>query len=189
MDMTPTLPEKRRSNTMSFVFLALSVILFVAAYLIGINDNPPGIVALLAGFVAVILAGFYRFGKPGKRTPVQQLLYWTPRALCIAFAGFISMFALDVFNEGQGIWGTILALLMHLIPTFLILVVLALSWRREWIAGTVFIALAALYVISVWNKPSGIWSGILLLAGPLILTGALFLLNWHYRDALRGSSS
>ena len=189
MATTPTVPERIRSNTMSFVFLAVSVMLFQVAYVAGINDNPPGIVALLAGFVALILAGIYRFGKSGKRTPAQQLLYWTPRALGIAYAVFVSLFALDVFNETQGVWRTILALLMHLIPTFLILLVLVLSWRREWVAGAAFIAMAALYVISVWNRPFVNWSTILLVAGPLVLAGALFLLNWRYRDTLRGRSS
>ena len=35
-----------------------------------------------------------------KTTP-KRLLFWTPRILCLLFAGFISLFALDVF-EGQG---------------------------------------------------------------------------------------
>jgi hypothetical protein len=30
--------------------------------------------------------------------PVKKLIFWTPRVLCIAFALFINMLALDVFN-------------------------------------------------------------------------------------------
>ena len=88
--------------------------------------------------IPVILGVAFRAGKSGTRTPVEQLLYWAPRVLCIVTAIFISLFALDVFNEGKGFWGRAVALLIHLIPTFLILVVLSVSWRREWIGGVLF---------------------------------------------------
>ena len=77
-----------------------------------------------------------------------QLLYWTPRLLCILFAIFISLFALDVLGEGYGFWGTILKLLMHLIPTGIFLIVLAITWRWEWVGGILFPALGVLYMIS-----------------------------------------
>ncbi|HLE60293.1 MAG TPA: hypothetical protein VI700_02045, partial [Thermoanaerobaculaceae bacterium] len=98
---------------------------------------------------------------------------------------FISIFAADVFGEGRGFWQTALALLMHLIPTFLIVAILVVSWRREWIGGILFIALGVLYIVWAWNRPFGIWSTFLMIAGPPVLTGALFLLNWRYRAELR----
>jgi len=36
-------------------------------------------------------------------TPSKKLLFRAPRAICIAFAIFLSMFALDVFREGYGL--------------------------------------------------------------------------------------
>ena len=78
--------------------------------------------------------------------PALWLLYWTPRALCIVYAAFISIFAADVFGGGAGFWQTAVALLIHLIPTFLLIAVLVVSWRREWIGGVLFVALAALWV-------------------------------------------
>jgi len=122
------------------------------------------------------------------KRPVQRMLYWTPRVLCMLFAAFISIFAADVFGEARGFWQTALALLMHLIPTFLIVAVLIVSWRREWIGGVLFIALGLLYTVWAWNKPFGIWSTFLMIAGPPVLTGALFLLNWRYRAELRAGS-
>ena len=119
---------------------------------------------------------------------VQRLLYWTPRVLCILFAAFISIFAADVFGEGRGFWQTALGLLIHLIPTFLLTAVLIVSWRREWIGGILFILSGALYIVWAWNKPFGVWSTFLLIAGPPVLTGVLFLLNWRYRAELRPGS-
>ncbi len=120
--------------------------------------------------------------------PAKRLLYWTPRVLCILFAAFISIFAADVFGEGRGFWQTALALLMHLIPTFVIVAVLIVSWRREWIGGILFIVLGVLYVIWAWNKPFAKWDVFLMIGGPPVLTGVLFLLNWRYRAELRAGS-
>ena len=43
------------------------------------------------------------------KRPVKRTLFWAPRILCILFAVFVSLFALDVFGEGYGFWETILA--------------------------------------------------------------------------------
>ena len=61
----------------------------------------------------------------------KGLLFWTPRVLTIAFILFLGLFALDVFGEGYGFWGTLVALLMHLIPNFVVLAVLIIAWRWE----------------------------------------------------------
>ena len=117
------------------------------------------------------------------KRPVKRLLFWAPRILCILFAVFVSLFALDVVGEGYGLWGTILALLMHLIPTAVILIVLAISWRWEWVGGILFIALGVLYLVMSWGRFH--WSAYLLISGPLFLVGVLFLVNWLYRAELR----
>jgi len=117
------------------------------------------------------------------KRPVKRWLFWTPRILCILFAVFISLFAFDVFGEGYGFWETIRALLMHLIPTGVILIVLALSWRWEWVGGALFIALGVLYLVLFWGRFH--WSAYLVISGPLFLLGVLFLINWLYRAELR----
>jgi hypothetical protein len=109
------------------------------------------------------------------------MLFWTPRLLSILFAIFISLFAFDVFGEGYGFWATILALLMHLIPTGIVLLVLALAWRWEWIGGLLFIGLGLLYLARFQGQH---WSAYVALSGPLFLIGVLFLLNWLYRAEL-----
>lgn len=104
--------------------------------------------------------------------PVRRLLYWTPRVICILFAAFISLFAADVFSESRGIGQIVLALLMHLIPTFVMVAVLIVTWRREWIGGILFIDLGALYVVCAWNKPFASSPVLLAMAGPPVLIGA-----------------
>jgi hypothetical protein len=113
--------------------------------------------------------------------PVRRLLFWSPRVLCIAFAIFLSLFALDVFNEGLGVWKTILALSIHLIPTAFVVVVLALSWRWEWVGGLLYIAAGTRYLFLARGHPP--W--VLVISGPLFIVGALFLVNWWKRAEIR----
>jgi hypothetical protein len=113
----------------------------------------------------------------------KRMLFWAPRLLGILFAIFVSLFALDVFGEGYSFWETILALLIHLIPTGIILLVLALSWRWEWIGGILFTGLGLLYLYLVASQGRP-WSWVLVISGPLFLVGVFFLLNWLYRAEL-----
>jgi len=113
----------------------------------------------------------------------RRALYWTPRILCILFAAFLSMFALDVFGENEGFWTTVLALLIHLVPTYIVVIALVVAWRREWIGAILFIGLAVFYLFLAWGRFP--WVAYLLISGPLFLTGILFLLNWRYRAELR----
>ncbi len=105
---------------------------------------------------------------------LKRVLYWTPRLLCIAFIIFLSLFALDVFTEYHGFWTIAQALLMHLIPSFVLLVVLVLAWRWEWIGALVFGAAGLLYLSTNLKHPS--W--IVTISCPLFVIAALFLANW-----------
>lgn len=116
-------------------------------------------------------------------TTTRRFLFWTPRLLCLLFAAFVSIFAFDVFGEHAGFWDTLLALLMHLIPTALLLLILAVSWRWEWVGRLLFPALGVLYIIAFWGRFP--WPTYAILAGPLFLLGTLFLLGWTQRQTLR----
>ena len=113
------------------------------------------------------------------KTHLHRFLFWTPRILCLVFAGLLSLFALDVFEENHGFWNTALALLLHLIPTAISLLILALSWRWEWIGGVLFPALGAIYLVAFWGRFH--WSAYAIISGSLFLLGGLFLLSWKHR--------
>jgi hypothetical protein len=114
---------------------------------------------------------------------MKQFLFWTPRILCILFAAFISIFALDVFGQGYSFWQTVVALLMHLMPTWIILITLAVAWRWEWVGGILFAALGIFYIISMWGRFP--WSVYLVIAVPAFLLATLFMVNWFYRGQIR----
>jgi hypothetical protein len=116
-------------------------------------------------------------------TSIKRALFWTPRILCILFAMFLSLFASDVFGEGLSFWETILALLIHLVPVYIVIIILVIAWRWEWVGAILFTALAVLYVVWAWGRFD--WSAYLAISGPLVLVGVLFLFNWIYRAQLR----
>ncbi len=106
---------------------------------------------------------------------MPRLSLWTPRILAILFALFLSVFALDVFAEPNGFWPTLLALLMHLVPSAIVLVVLVIAWRWEALGAALFCALGIVYLILEWGRFA--WTAYAFISGPLILIGALFLID------------
>jgi hypothetical protein len=115
-------------------------------------------------------------------TIAKRILFWTPRAICIAFAIFLSLFALDVFSEFHGLGKILLALLIHLVPVYIVLGVLAVAWRWEWVGAVCFAGLAIWYAWGTVRRHPDWTAGI---AGPLLVIAALFLVNWLKHDQLR----
>jgi len=110
---------------------------------------------------------------------LREALYWAPRTLGILFALFLSLFALDVLRQGYGVFGTILGLLIHLLPVYVVVLALLLAWRWEWLGGLLFIGLAVLYLVWAWGRFP--WVTYLAVSGPLLVVGALFLVSWRVR--------
>jgi hypothetical protein len=101
-----------------------------------------------------------------------NIIRWSARGLGILFALFISLFALDVFTEYTAAADIAKALLIHLIPTFVVLIVLVLAWRWELIGAIAFTLLGLAYIVTSLGRFP--FSTYLLIAGPPIVIGMLF---------------
>lgn len=112
----------------------------------------------------------------------RLILRWAPRVVAIAFTLFISLFALDVFGHGRGFRETLVALVMHLVPSFVLLAMVILAWRREWVGAVGSAALAALFLWWNFTVRHNVPSAVLMIAGPLVVMAALYLFNWLKRD-------
>ncbi|NOZ60984.1 MAG: hypothetical protein GXO74_04840 [Calditrichaeota bacterium] len=113
----------------------------------------------------------------------KQILFWLPRILTILFALFISIFAVDVFREYANFWKALGTFLIHLIPTFLVIIALIIAWKREWIGTVIFFGLSIWYMYMAYGKFPLVTY--VIICGPMILIAALFLVNWIYRKELR----
>ena len=76
-------------------------------------------------------------------TGTMAFITWSARILGILMAVFISLFALDVFDENF----TIVALLMHMIPTAIVVAMLLVAWRWPLIGGLLYVGLGIFYIV------------------------------------------
>jgi glucan phosphoethanolaminetransferase (alkaline phosphatase superfamily) len=65
------------------------------------------------------------------------------RILSIVFILFVSLFTLDVVGEEK--W--LLALMMHLIPTFVFIIITVIAWKKEFIGGILWLILGIVFLI------------------------------------------
>ena len=117
----------------------------------------------------------------------DTILNWLPRVICILAILFVSMFAMDSFSPGNTIWQNTTALLMHLIPSFVLLIILIVAWKWE-LTGGILLTVAGLawctfvFVINL-RRTHSVWAALMIitmLGLPFVLAGVLFIYN-HFR--------
>lgn len=104
---------------------------------------------------------------------------WIPRALAILFILFISLFALDAFEEGLSLGEQLLGFVIHLLPSFILLGLLLVAWRFPLVGGLLFAGAGASYFF--WARGMD-WTTYLLVAGPPLLIGAFFIAGKTLRE-------
>ena len=116
-----------------------------------------------------------------------KVLHWTPRIICILAILFISLFALDSFGPDRTTWQQIGAFLMHLIPSFILVALLIVAWKWEFIGGIIFtvigLGLSPLIFTHNYHMNNSIWYSlqtVLIINGPFVIVGILFIVN-HFK--------
>jgi hypothetical protein len=105
----------------------------------------------------------------------RKIVHWLPRVLSVAFVLFLSLFALDVFAEYTG-WILIWALLMHLLPSLILLGVVIISWKHDLAGAIIFLGFAVFYVCAAGlGRP---WTWYAFISGPALIVAALFFIGW-----------
>lgn len=109
-------------------------------------------------------------------------IHWIPRVLCILAIGFLLMFGLDAFDPRLSLQDQIVGFLIHSIPAFVLLAILAVAWRWELVGGIVFALLglgfSPLIFAHNFRMNHSVWMSlfiVLVINGPFIVTGALFV--------------
>jgi glucose-6-phosphate-specific signal transduction histidine kinase len=106
-----------------------------------------------------------------------KLLHWSPRILGILVCLFLALFSLDAFEGEKTFAQTIVDFAIHLTPVLILLAVLVVAWRWEWVGALVFTGVAVVYAYVARTHVS--W--IPIIAGPLLLVGILFFWSWISR--------
>jgi len=105
----------------------------------------------------------------------MRIIYWLPRILSILFILFLSLFSFDVFSEYNG-WDIVLPLLMHLIPSFVLLGITLVAWKYDLVGAISFLGSGLFYILLVGLDRH--WSWYIGISGPAIIIGMLFAWNW-----------
>lgn len=121
-----------------------------------------------------------------------KILHWTPRIISILAILFISVFALDSFSPDLTIWQQIGAFLIHLIPSFVLLVILIVAWKWELIGGMLFTLIGVVFTpfiyVHNYKMNQSVWMSlfiILVITVPFIITGILFILSYNKKRKLQ----
>lgn len=117
----------------------------------------------------------------------HKVLYWSPRIICMLAILFIGVFALDSFSPSLILGQQIVAFLMHLIPSFVLLALLFVAWKWEFIGGIIFTILGILcspFIFMLnYRMNHSVWmsTGIILtITFPFIIVGILFIVS-HFK--------
>jgi hypothetical protein len=116
------------------------------------------------------------------------LFHWIPRILCILAILFISIFALDSFAEGESLWNQLGAFMIHLIPSFFLLIILIVSWKWELTGGILFMVIGLGLTPFVYNLNYNMNNSVLMSLGivllitiPFVIVGGLFILGYYLK--------
>ena len=113
-----------------------------------------------------------------------SVIHWLPRVICILAILFISIFAADAFAPGLTIWQQLGAFLMHLIPSFILLALLIVAWKWEYIGGIIFtvigFGLSPFIFMHNYNMNHSVVMSlgiILTITFPFVVVGILFIIS------------
>ncbi|MDD4012081.1 MAG: hypothetical protein PHI83_08035 [Sphaerochaetaceae bacterium] len=123
------------------------------------------------------------------------ILHWLPRLLAILFICFLALFSLDVLESEGSAMEIAGGLLMHNIPSIILLVLLIIAWKREYAGAICFFCAGVVYIIintvgviishSPWHL---LITRSLIVTVPSFAIGALFLLSWKAKEGMKDIS-
>jgi hypothetical protein len=109
--------------------------------------------------------------------PGYRWLSWILRILLIVITLYIELFSLDVLNAGFSFWKTVLAFVIHSVPSMALFIVLLIAMKWEHIAGFSLIFFALMGTLPV-GPPNDKNIHTYIILGSMTLVGILFVLNY-----------
>ncbi len=115
----------------------------------------------------------------------NKVVHWLPRILCILAILFVSMFAFDAFDDKLPILEQVKDFLLHLIPSYILILALLIAWKWEFYGGVLFViiglALTPYIYIKNYNMNHNVGMSIGIVSAisiPFIIVGILFIISY-----------
>jgi len=135
---------------------------------------------LLYGSIYVLVVAWREHSALGQVNPrLAKIIHWAPRLAAILIIFFVGLFSLDVFEMEASPLELLGGLLIHNIPSIVMLVLLIFAWKRPVVGFVAFLAAAALFAIffvrDIYALPN-----LLLFVFPILLVAFLFYADWKW---------
>lgn len=141
---------------------------------------------LLYFCLGLMWVAWRQHGQGALSAGTARLLYGTPRSAGVVIALFVAMFALDAFDMPGSLLVKLGAFLLHALPSLIVLALLAVAWRWEWVGALVFgLAASLIFGLSVQSSVLMGLGNLLLFVLPMAAIALLFWLNWRWRAEIR----
>jgi hypothetical protein len=135
---------------------------------------------ILYGSLYILIAAWREFRASGRVDPrLAKIIHWAPRAAAILFIFFISLFSLDVFEMEGTLLEKLGGFLIHNIPSFGLLALLIIAWKRPAVGFVAFFAAAIFFAVFFIRDIQALPS-LLLLVAPILLVAFLFYADWKW---------
>lgn len=119
----------------------------------------------------------------------DRFIYWLPRIICILAILFVSMFAMDSFSPDLTVGQQIVGFLIHLIPSFIMIVILVVAWKWERVGGIILLIISLIFSVFVFlinyrriHSVAGSLGIVAVICFPFVISGILFLMSHHRRN-------
>lgn len=120
-----------------------------------------------------------------------SLFQWMAKIIAILGILVVSLFALDSFDSNLTFNQQLLAFLIHLIPSFVLIIILIIAWKWPRWGGIIYIALGSILSVPIfilnYNMNQSVLFSIevlLIITFPFIISGVCFLMADHYKRKL-----
>jgi hypothetical protein len=118
-------------------------------------------------------------------TTSEKIFHWSPRIIGILAILFISLFAADAFAPGLTIWKQLFDFIMHLIPSFVLLIFLIIAWKWELAGGIIFVVTGLVlspfvFILNHTRNHFSVGTSlgiIMMITFPFIVVGILFIIS------------
>lgn len=135
---------------------------------------------LLYGSIYVLTIAWREHTTLGQINPrLAKIIYWAPRLAAIAIILFISLFSLDVFETPGSALELLGGLLIHNLPSLVMLAVLIVAWKWPAVGFVAFLALGVLFILFFVRSIDAL-PNLLIFVLPILLIAGLFYADWRW---------
>jgi hypothetical protein len=135
---------------------------------------------LVYGSIYVLVAAWREHSRLGQVSPgLAKIIHWAPRVAAIAIILFMGLFSLDVFEGEATLLERLGGLLIHNLPSLVMLVLLILAWKRPAVGFAAYLVIGGLFILFFVRSIYAAGNLVMFLI-PILLIAGLFYADWKW---------